>query len=452
MKYHVKKIKKTISLSVVVAIALATSLVFVACGKSRTLLNPRKPTTLTMWHVYGEQVDSPMNVYVEQFNSTTGKEKGIVINVALMSNASQIGKKLKDAQTDKAGSKDMPDLFFCHAGDAKSLGTDNLLDWKNLLPQKDLGEFVPSFLNDGTVDNSLCVLPVSKSTYMLFIAGGVFDRFAAEKNVSLSDLETWEGFFSVAGKYYEWSGGKPFCAIDYLIRLAELCAISDGENISYKDGWYDANNPAFISAYDTFAESIAKGHIVVSDMYSNTQVMTGEVAGGMGSSASILYYNDTVTYPDNTTEPMDLQILPMPRAAGGKMLASQAGVGLCALKTTAQKQEAISVFAHWLTDSDRNLAFAAQTGYMPVTYDAFDAIKDYDFNNAAFASLYQTFTQVQQSARILSEPSFAGFYGKTGSLYEALRAKQKDYAKRSAGGADTEQLSEQTWKLFKGIS
>ena len=47
---------------------------------------------------------------------------------------------------------------------------------------------------------------------------------------------------------------------------------------------------------------------------------------------------------------------------------------------------------------------------------------------------------------------FAGFYGKTGSLYEALRAKQKDYAKRSAGGADTEQLSEQTWKLFQGIS
>ena len=162
--------------------------------------------------------------------------------------------------------------------------------------------------------------------------------------------------------------------------------------------------------------------------------------------------NHQKLYPDNTTEPMNLQILPMPRAAGGKLLASQAGVGLCALKTTVQKQEAVSLFAHWLTESDRNLAFAAQTGYMPVTYDAFDAIKDYNFNNAAFESLYRTFTQVQQSAQILSEPAFAGFYGKAGSLYEALRAKQKDYAKRSAGGADTEQLSEQTWKLFQGIS
>ena len=149
----------------------------------------------------------------------------------------------------------------------------------------------------------------------------------------------------------------------------QLNAISSGTAAEslYKDGWYDFSNNALKTSWLQFANALVQGHIVISDLYSNTQVMTGEVAGGMGSSASILYYNDTVTYPDNTTEPMDLQIRPMPRAAGGKMLASQAGVGLCALKTTAQKQEAISVFAHWLTDSDRNLAFAAQTGYMPVT-------------------------------------------------------------------------------------
>lgn len=57
-----------------------------------------------------------------------------------------------------------------------------------------------------------------------------------------------------------------------------------------------------------FARSLAKGHIVVSDLYSNTQIMTGEVAAGIGSSASILYYNDTVTYPNSTSEPMGLQV------------------------------------------------------------------------------------------------------------------------------------------------
>ena len=89
--------EKTISMLIAFAMAIAIPFTFTACGKKATLLNPGKPTTLTMWHVYGEQVDSPMNAYIEQFNSTVGKEKGIVINVTLMSNASQIGKKLKDA-------------------------------------------------------------------------------------------------------------------------------------------------------------------------------------------------------------------------------------------------------------------------------------------------------------------------------------------------------------------
>ena len=52
-----------------------------------------------------------------------------------------------------------------------------------------------------------------------------------------------------------------------------------------------------------FARSLAQGHVVVSDLYSNTQVMTGDVLSGLGSSAAILYYNDTVTYQDGTQEP-----------------------------------------------------------------------------------------------------------------------------------------------------
>ena len=43
---------------------------------------------------------------------------------------------------------------------------------------------------------------------------------------------------------------------------------------------------------------------------------------GLGSSAAILYYNDTVTYRDGTQEPMDLHVLPMPKTAGAAVSAS----------------------------------------------------------------------------------------------------------------------------------
>lgn len=435
-----RKTKKFVSLFVVIAMTLATAFTFFACNKNNTLLNPKKPTTLTMWHVYGEQVNSPMNDFIEQFNATVGKEKGVIINVTLMSNASQIGKKLKDAQTGKAGSKAMPDLFFCHSSDARGLGANNLLDWNDCFSASELDKFVPDFLSDGMVSDHLSVFPVSKSTYMLFVAGGVFERFAADKDVSLSDLETWKGFFSVAEKYYEWSGGKPFCAIDYLIRLAELCAISDGENISYTDGWYDANNPALLKAYDMFATSIAKGHIVVSDLYSNTQVMTGQTCAGIGSSASVLYYNDEITYHDNTSEAVNLKVLPLPQQAGKQKVATQSGVGLCAYKTTARKAEAATVFARWFTEEQRNLDFVLSTGYMPVRTGAFDKIGENSLQSEAYKNLYKALAKTVETCSFKKEPDFEGYYTKVYALYEKIRNIQNTLETRYEKGETLEQI------------
>lgn len=435
-----RKTKKFVSLFIVIAMTLATAFTFFACNKNNTLLNPKKPTTLTMWHVYGEQVNSPMNDFIEQFNATVGKEKGVIINVTLMSNASQIGKKLKDAQTGKAGSKAMPDLFFCHSSDARGLGANNLLDWNDCFSPSELDKFVPDFLSDGMVNDHLSVFPVSKSTYMLFVAGGVFERFAADKDVSLSDLETWEGFFSVAEKYYEWSGGKPFCAIDYLIRLAELCAISDGENISYTDGWYDANNSALLKAYDMFAESIAKGHIVVSDLYSNTQVMTGQTCAGIGSSASVLYYNDEITYPDNTSEAVNLKVLPLPQQAGKQKVATQSGVGLCAYKTTDRKAEAATVFARWFTEEQRNLDFVLSTGYMPVRTGAFDKIGENSLPSEAYKNLYEALAKTVETCSFKKEPDFEGYYTKVYALYEKIRNIQNTLETRYEQGETLEQI------------
>lgn len=416
-------------------------------------LDPDEPVTLTLWHVYGEQADSPMNRLVESFNSTVGQEKGIVINVALMSSTSQIGDKLLDAQSSAVGAMAMPDLFFCHSNNARELGTDNLLDWNDVFRPSELENYVPAFLEDGMVADHLSVFPISKSTHLLFIAGTQFDRFSADTGFTYADLDTWEGFFSVAEAYYTWSGGKPFCALDYPIRAIELYALEKGAASLYtEDGWYDLDNPILQASYLEFAKAIAKGHILVSDLYSNTQIMTGEVMAGLGSSASILYYNDTVTYPDNTSEPMDLHILPMPKAAGSDLLVTQAGVGLCAYKTTEQKAEAAAVFARWLTESERNLDFCVETGYMPVNKASFQEIASYDFPSDAYQRLYQAIHTVNETATAVREPSFAGYYNKIYALYDALREQQKCMPLRYQNGEDAEVLAMELWNLFQSIA
>lgn len=137
-----QKPKKGIKLiRVVVALfaGLCLILSLAACSE-KTLLDPKEPITLTMWHVYGEQADSPMNRLIEEFNSTLGREKGIIINVSLMSSTAQIGEKLLTAQSGEAGAMDMPDLFFCHNNNAEELGAENLLDWKSVFDDDELSE------------------------------------------------------------------------------------------------------------------------------------------------------------------------------------------------------------------------------------------------------------------------------------------------------------------------
>ena len=422
---------------------------FFGCEK-QSLLSPENPVVLTMWHTYGEQSDSPMNRLIDTFNSTVGRERGIVIKTTLMTVAAKISDRLAEAQNGTAGAVPLPDLFFCHNNDAAAFGADNLLDWNTLFSEKELSAFVPDFLADGMVDGHLSVLPTSKSTHVLYLSGNEFDRFSAATGVTYDSLATWDGFFAAAEKYYIYSGGKPFCAFDYLLRAVELYAVSGGADPDafYRDSRYNFSNEALKAAYLRFAEAIAKGHIVVADLYSNTQVMTGETPAGMGSSAGILYYNDTVTYPDNTSEPMRLKVCPMPYTDGAKKVDTQAGVGLCAVKTDDRKAEAASVFAHWLTEGERNLDFVSETGYMPVTAGAYARFTDHTFRDDGYRNLYAALNTVKSDYTLLREPSFPGYYGRVNGLYAEIRKVQSSLPARIKNGESAAALAAELWELF----
>lgn len=434
---------------------LLSVLLFALCltgCRAQSALSPKDPVTLTLWHVYGEQADSPMNRLVEEFNATVGQKTGIVIAVTNMTSSSKISAQLQDAMGKKPGALDMPDLFSCHTNTAVVFGTEHLLDWNTQFSEEELAGYVPEFLADGTKDGKLVVFPVSKSSYALFFNGSQFERFSADTGVTYEDLSTWEGFFDAAETYYDWSGGKTFCAMDYLIRHVELDMLAKEADLTYtEDGWYDMESPDLRKSWMMFAEPLAQGHIAVSDLYANTQVMTGEVLCGIGSTAAIGYYNDEVTYPDNTTEPTNLHVLPLPRSGDSQQYMPQTGVGLAAYTTTEQKAEAAAVFVRWLTEGQRNLDFVVSTGYMPVSNDAFAAIADYEYPNEGYASLYSAIQTMRKDYIPVVRPDFDGYYDKVNALYDWLRQMQPILRERSDNGEPAEQLANETWEFFRSI-
>ena len=236
-------------------LGIITIFVFVIIALVLILLsNKKEPVSLTMWHVYGEQASSPMDKLVDDFNETVGSKEGIIINVTATSNSAEIGEELLDSQAKKSGSKKMPDLFFCHSGNADDLGIENLVDWEDYFTKEELKAYQEDFLDDGRVGNKLLVFPISKSTHMLYINGSMFARFSEATGLTYDDLKTWDGFFEVAEKFYEWSDGKAFCAMDYILREIELSALSEDPNLSLHNdgGWYDKDNLSFKKNFDKF--------------------------------------------------------------------------------------------------------------------------------------------------------------------------------------------------------
>ncbi len=434
-------------------IALGIIMLSLAGCSEQTTLNPKNPVTLSMWHVYGEQTDSSINRLVSEFNATVGKEKGIVINVTNMTTTPELKNQLLEAQEGAPGAPDMPDLFSSRPDTVLNLGSENLVDFSEYFTDEELSEYIPEFVEDGTIDGKLMVFPVSRSTRALFINDSLFSRFSADTGVTYENLSTWEGFFEASEKYYEWSEGGTFCAFDYLIQNVEYDMLANGYEPIYTDaGWYDTTDSNLKDSWMKFAEPLAQGHIVVSDKYANTQIMTGEVASGVGSSAAINYYNDIITYPDNTSETMNLHVLPLPKSGNGTEYMPVTGTGFSAYKTTDQKAEASAVFLKWLTEGERNLDFVVEAGYMPVHNSAFEAISDYHFPSDAHKALFDAMKTMREEYTATIRPEFVGYYDKVELLYPALQELCPTLKARVDKGEDVKILAEETWKLFLQIS
>ena len=50
----------------------------------------REPVTVTIWHVYGGETESPLNDLIDTFNDTVGREQNIRVQVGSVTNTNTI--------------------------------------------------------------------------------------------------------------------------------------------------------------------------------------------------------------------------------------------------------------------------------------------------------------------------------------------------------------------------
>ena len=345
---------------------------FLAGCASKPKLDAQHPTTITIWHVYGNQTKSPLNDAIVEFNATEGKKQGVKVKVTSISNSKDIDKALITSANKNPGYAPMPNLFTAYPRIIYNLDQKLLLDWSKYFTPTELKLFQQDFLQEGYEGQALFMLPIAKSTDVLFVNKTLFERFAQASGAKLEQLQDFEQLFQLCQDYYRWSGGKDMFQINEYYHYFHINMASLGASF-VKDGKANTQDPNFARVFLPLAKAAISGGLCVEKGYASDRWATGAIISNVGSSAGVLYNRDYVIYPNNQRVDVNNICLPYPAflAAGGKAMFPHRGVGLFARKSEKEEENlAVAVFAKWLSQKENNLKFTTKIGYLPVNEQA----------------------------------------------------------------------------------
>lgn len=430
-------LKKAIALFLALSIfALCT---LSGCADSKIVLDSKNPVTLTMWHNFGGQMQQTIDELVDEFNSTIGEEQGIILSVTSISSSKDLQEKLDMIAAGDPGAPKMPNISTLYPKTALSLQEKGLLvNLDTQFTSDELLEYVPGFINEGRLeDGGLYVFPFSKSTEVLYVNQTLFDRFSSATNVSLDSLSTFEGIAHATIEYYKWTDaqtpdvpndGKTFYTADSWFNIAQSGMKQLG-NTLIKNEKLNLSADEYKTIWDFCYLPAIQGGYGIFDGYSSDLSKTGEIVCSTGSTAGILFYGDSITYPDNTTEQVEYTVLPFPIFEGAKKVAIQRGSGMCVADSTPEKEYASALFLKWFTAPTQNVRFISSTGYLPVTNEAFESILAQDIQqveNTNVKKLLAAATKMYREYDFYVAPVFDAFDPLSTSYEKDIKQSMND--------------------------
>lgn len=454
MEMRMKKTRGTrVLILLLLFVMILSSVMLSACGADKVGFNAKNPVTLTMWHNFGGDMQVTMDTLIDEFNSTVGKEQGIIISVTAITSSAELQETLNMIVNGDPGAPDMPDITTAYPKTAVLFQNKGMItNLDSFFTEEELGKYVPAFIEEGRLDDKgLYVFPFAKSTEILYLNQTLFDEFANETGVTMDSLHTFEGIARAAREYYIWTDektpevtgdGKQFYAADSWINLAQAGMLQQGSSL-FMDEKLNLENDYYTHIWNTCYDPSVKGGFAIYDGYSSDLSKTGDLVCSTGSSAGILFYGDTITYADNTTQKVEYSILPYPVFEGGAKTAIQRGNGFMVAASDEAREMAAAIFLKWFTAPKQNMRFVESTGYLPVTKEAFELMPGEmeHVEDARIQKMLQAVMEMYQDYTFFVAPAFDSFDG-VSKTYEKEYKEMLKQKKELGTGDSKAALSE----------
>ena len=335
-------------------------------------LSKEDPINISLWHYYNGTQAIAFEKLIDEFNSTEGAEKGIVVSAKSQSSISDLVTALEDSANKKAGADDLPNIFQCYLDTAVVLDKQGYITPLNkYITQEEMNKFMDSYIEEGCFDKDgqLKLFPMAKSTEVLIVNKTDWDPFANETKVKFSDLSTWEGLNKVAKKYYEWSNGRSFFGRDAFANYMIVGSKQLGQEIfTVKDDkvTVNLNKKIMKKLWDNYYIPYVKGYYKHVGRYRTDDVKTGDIIAEISSTTGTAYFPSEVTIGKNDPYAIQYVVLPIPNFEGRKKYIVQQGASMAVTKKTEAEEYASVVFLKWMTENERNIEFSVLSGYLPV--------------------------------------------------------------------------------------
>lgn len=399
---------------------------------------------LTLWHYYNGTTKDTLDEMIAQFNHTLGNEENIQVEAFSYSSVSDISAAAVSAAQGEVGVADLPDIFAAYSDTALLLNDmDKLAALDDYFTAEELALYQQDFLKEGRFDSegTLRIIPVAKSTELVYLNETDFDVFSQATGYDVSELATWEGMARVAEGYYHWTDsltpeepddGKALFGVDSEANLLIISAKQLGEEMYLfeEEGTvFNLSESTARTIWNTQLVPYIKGHYAALGGYRSDDVKSGDLLAYVGSTSSVYYFPTMVELGRADSYDIEGVSLPYPYFEQGSPVAVQQGAGMVVSQSTPERENAAATFLKWFTAADNNLIFAVSTGYIPVqqsvlTQDSVTALiaeEGEDIPSLIRSTMEMTYNQEDSMYEYYATVPFHGSYDTRNVLRDSMQ-------------------------------
>lgn len=288
---------KTTLLCVVCVLGLTLS----ACG-SKSPLDPKNPTKITVWTYYNGDQLSAFDGLVEEFNESVGAQKGIIVKSVSQGSVNDLETNVLAAVQGEVGADEVPNIFMAYADTAYAVDQlGQVMDLKDYLSEEEKNAYIDSYLKEGDFAGTgeIKIFPTAKSLELLVINKTDWDAFAAATGSSYDDIANMEGLTATAEKYFAWTDsltpdvpddGKALFGRDAMANYMLIGSMQLGQEIfQVADGKMTLNFDKAVAKklWDNYYIPFIKGHFAATGRFRSDDIKTGNIIAYVGSSSGI---------------------------------------------------------------------------------------------------------------------------------------------------------------------